>query len=410
MIEVKLHDIVEGLTEGEILHFFVKPGDRVQVDQPVAEVQTDKMVAELPSPASGIVKKIVVEEGETVEVGTVLLYIENEDGHQADKMDKKEMNVKERKEPEKRNTPPSPFGRVLATPYTRKIARDHQINIEEVPPSDPSGRVTEEDVYQYIRQKQQQKSLPKTPEEKCKTKMEGKQLAEHGLVEEVPLTRVRKQISEKMKQSLFTIPHVTSFDEVDMTKLMKVAGELKESGTPITIAAFLIKAVVKALKDFPVFNAELDEKCEKIILKKYYNIGIAVDTPQGLFVPVIQDADKKSVKKIHDEVKRLNEKARNGNLTPGDVKNGTFTVSNVGPLGSTGATPIINAPETELIAFHKTRKMPVSGPNDEIRIARMMNVSFSFDHRVADGLTAVQFINRFKELVEEPHKLFLELI
>lgn len=404
MLEVKLHDIGEGMTEGEILHYLVKPGDRVTADQPLVEVQTDKMVAELPSPGAGTVKEIIIDTGTTVQVGTTLLYIEGE-GSPAAAAEAKPAGKTEgqAEKKEEKKTFISSFNRVLATPYTRKIARDHNINIEDVTPSDPSGRVTEEDVYRFIKGEQQ-------PQQEAAPANEPPVSTQQTTPDEIPFRGMRKQIAKKMTKSLFTIPHVTHFDEVNMTNLLKLREELKAAGVSVSVPAFFVKALVIALKDFPVFNAELDEENEKILLKKDYHIGMAVDTKDGLIVPVVHDADKKSIKAIHDDIKRLNDKARDGKLAPADIQNSTFTVSNVGPLGSIGATPIINYPETALIAFHKTKKVPIVTENDEIVIGHMMTLSMSFDHRVADGATAVAFTNRFASLIEQPNKLMLEMI
>jgi 2-oxoisovalerate dehydrogenase E2 component (dihydrolipoyl transacylase) len=387
--DVKLHDIGEGMTEGEIVQYFVEIGDRVQIDQPLVEIQTDKMTAELPSPCSGIVKKIMIETGETVQVGTSLLYIE-EDGSVAATV------LKPLLQPSRSKTM-----RVLAAPYTRKIARENNIRIEDVPATDPSGRVTEEDVYRFMKEIQKEKEP--VPEVKLVK-------IEVNPPNEIPFKGIRKQIAKKMTKSLFTIPHVTHFDEVNMTNLLKIREEMKSSGELISVPAFFIKALVISLKEFPIFNAELDETNDRILLKKNYHLGIATNTENGLFVPVLHDADKKSIKDIHFEVKTLTEKAITGNLTPFDMQNSTFTMSNVGPLGSTGATPIINYPETALIAFHKTKKQPIVNERDEIVIGYVMNLSMSFDHRVADGATAVAFTNRFASLIEQPHKLLLEMI
>lgn len=408
VLEVKLHDIGEGMTEGEILHYLVKPGDQVIADQPLVEVQTDKMVAELPSPGAGTVKEIVVDTGTTVQVGTTLLYIEGA-GSQAAAAEEKtaaKAETAQLAQPEAKERKQafiSSFNRVLATPYTRKIARDHNINIEDVTPSDPSGRVTEEDVYRFLKGDQQPQKEAASPEATAVS-------AQQTTPDEIPFRGMRKQIAKKMTKSLFTIPHVTHFDEVNMTNLLKLREELKAAGVSVSVPAFFVKALVIALKDFPVFNAELDEENEKILLKKDYHIGMAVDTEDGLIVPVVHDADKKSIQTIHEDIKRLNEKAREGKLKPADIQNSTFTVSNVGPLGSIGATPIINHPETALIAFHKTKKVPLVNENDEIVIGHVMTLSMSFDHRVADGATAVAFTNRFASLIEQPNKLMLEMI
>jgi pyruvate dehydrogenase E2 component (dihydrolipoamide acetyltransferase) len=405
MLEVKLHDIGEGMTEGEVIHYFVKVGDSVSIDQPLVEVQTDKMVAELTSPCSGIVKQIIIEPGETVQVGTSLIYIEA-----AGAVKSQQQSQPESKQTEKKQVPPSgqtekssqpTFSRVLAAPYTRKIARDNNINLEDVRATDPSGRVTEEDVYRFLKgQQTNEESVQVVPQVAINKE----------IPDEIPFKGIRKKIAEKMTKSLFTIPHVTHFDEVDMTNLFKMREQLKASGESVGVSAFLIKALVISLKDFPIFNAELDEENSRILLKKNYHIGLATNTDSGLLVPVLHDADKKSIKDIHKEVKGLTERAIAGKLQPFEMQNSTFTVSNVGPLGSTGATPIINYPETALIAFHKTKKRPIVNDHDEIVIGHIMTLSMAFDHRVADGATAVAFTNRFASLIEQPHKLMMEMI
>lgn len=408
MLEVKLHDIGEGMTEGEIIHYLVKVGDSVKTDQPLVEVQTDKMVAELTSPCSGVVKKIIIDAGETVRVGTSLIYIEADESVKMEQKSSPEMKQDVKKEAFspvmlKQKNMALTFNRVLAAPYTRKIARDNNINIEDVPASDPSGRVTEEDVYRFLKGQQ-----PETQKESVVEVQ--KKVTNQEIPDEIPFKGIRKKIAEKMTKSLFTIPHVTHFDEVNMTNLFKMREELKASGESVSVSAFLIKALVISLKDFPIFNAELDEDNSRILLKKNYHIGIATNTDSGLIVPVLHDADKKSIKNIHAEVKGLTERAIAGKLQPFEMQNSTFTVSNVGPLGSTGATPIINYPETALIAFHKTKKQPIVNERDEIVIGHIMTLSMAFDHRVADGATAVAFTNRFASLIEYPHKLMMEMI
>lgn len=408
MLEVKLHDIGEGMTEGEIVHYLVKVGDSVRTDQPLVEVQTDKMVAELTSPCSGIVKKIIIDAGETVRVGTSLIYIEADESVKTVQKTSPEMKQEVKNEmitPTvfKEKNIQTTFTRVLAAPYTRKIAREHNINIEDVQASDPSGRVTEEDVYRFLKAHQtetHQQSVIAVPQSEVRQETP----------DELPFKGIRKKIAEKMTKSLFTIPHVTHFDEVNMTNLFKMREELKASGESVSVSAFLIKALVISLKDFPIFNAELDEENSRILLKKNYHIGIATNTDSGLIVPVVHDADKKSIKTIHADVKGLTERAVAGKLQPFEMQNSTFTVSNVGPLGSTGATPIINYPETALIAFHKTKKQPIVNELDEIVIGHIMTLSMAFDHRVADGATAVAFTNRFASLIEHPHKLMMEMI
>ncbi|MGC4377833.1 dihydrolipoamide acetyltransferase family protein [Fictibacillus sp. Mic-4] len=414
MVEVKLHDIGEGMHEGEIIQFLVNVGDTVKIDQPLVEVQTDKVSAELPSPVSGKVAEIKVKEGEVVEVGTVLMLLEGNSSGGVDQP--KEINNGNKEA--KTEAQPAPRAsasrssvailskRILAAPYTRKIAREHGIDIEQIKGTGPGGRVTDEDVYRFIHNDVQQKEEPSVIKPKEETVVAR---------ESIPFRGRRKQIAKKMAQSLYTIPHVTHFEEVDVTNVMELKKQLKsldpdnKKGLNVSVAAFFVKALQLALKDFPIFNAKLDEENEMIHLEKEVNIGIATDAEEGLIVPVIKQIEKKNVKEIAREMKEKIKKAQENKLTREELTGGTFTISNVGPLGSMGATPIINHPEVALMAFHKTKKMPVV-IDDEIVIRQMMNVSMSFDHRVADGGAAVQFTNRFKELIENPSVMVLELI
>jgi 2-oxoisovalerate dehydrogenase E2 component (dihydrolipoyl transacylase) len=415
MLDVKLHDIGEGMTEGEIVHYLVKVGDTVKVDQPLVEVQTDKMAAELPSPAAGVVKEILIEEGTTISVGTTVMVIEAAGSESSAAVEKpKKEEPKQAPKNEKVVTTvmakSANFRRVLAAPYTRKIARENGVDIEKITGTGPAGRVTDEDVKSFIANGQLEQKETKHAAPEHTIESTSAQKTKTVTPEVIPFRGRRKQIAKKMTQSLFTIPHVTHFEEIDMTELLAYRKDLKEDGVNISVPAFFLKALYLALKDFPVFNAKLDEENEVIKLEKEYNIGIATDSEDGLIVPVIKNVDHKSLQTIHDEIKQLTKKAQENALTMQDLTGGTFTISNVGPLGSIGATPIINHPETGLIAFHKTKKMPVVNEQDEIVIRSMMNLSMSFDHRVADGATAVAFTNRFKRLIEKPKLLMLELV
>ncbi|EZP59176.1 dihydrolipoamide acetyltransferase family protein [Exiguobacterium sp. RIT341] len=406
MIEVKLHDVGEGMTEGEIAHYLVQVGDHVTTDQPVVEVATDKMVAELPAPVSGIVKEIIIPVGQTVQVGTTLLHIEASNASEVPVAVTPEVSRVSEPAPVAVAAPPaqaSPSKRVLATPYTRKIARDHGIDIEAVTASDPSGRVSEDDVLRFV-------NAAVAPQETVLSVVEEEVTQQQTPPETIPFRGIRKQIAKKMTQSLYTIPHVTHFEEVDMTRLLALRAEWKTAGRNININAFFIKALIVALKDYPVFHAKLDEANECIRLEQDFHFGMATETPDGLMVPVIRHADRLSLTELHDQLISLQQRAQNGALRAADLKPSTFTMSNVGPLGSTGATPIINYPETALIAFHKTKKRACVDEDDQIVVRSMMNLSMSFDHRVADGATAVAFTNRFVSLIEHPTTLLLELI
>jgi len=409
MVEVKLHDIGEGMTEGEIVRLLVKEGDDVTVDQPLLEVQTDKMTAELPSPAQGKVHKVLVDEGDVIEVGTTLLLIA-EPGHKAVEAEKEaaptlEMETVQTLRHEIK--PPQPKGpaRILASPHTRKLARELNVKLEMIKGSGRLGRITDDDVYAHARGMVEDPAPSPT--------VETREQVTNGV--EIPFSGRRKIIADRMVRSLFTIPHVSHFDEIDVTNLLRLKDGLKkqEASTgrmlDVSMAAFFIKAIALALKAFPIFNAKLDEEKGVIRLESAVHIGLATDTEEGLIVPVIKNVQDKSIRMIHLEMKELMRKAKENRLRHHELTGSTFTISNVGPLGSTGATPIINYPEVALMAFHKTKKRPVVDDSDNIVVRSMMNISLSFDHRVADGAKAVAFTNKVAEYLENPEIMLLEL-
>ena len=275
MIEVKLHDVGEGMTEGEIAHYLVQVGDHVTTDQPVVEVATDKMVAELPAPVSGIVKEIIIPVGQTVQVGTTLLHIEASNASDMPVAVTPEASPAPEPASVAVTAPPvqvSPAKRVLATPYTRKIARDHGIDIETVTASDPSGRVSEDDVLRFVQ-------TATAPQETASPIIEEVTYQETS-PETIPFRGIRKQIAKKMTQSLYTIPHVTHFEEVDMTRLLALRAEWKAAGRNINVNAFFIKALIVALKEYPVFHAKLDEANACIRLEQDFHFGMATETPE----------------------------------------------------------------------------------------------------------------------------------
>ncbi len=408
-MEVKFHDIGEGLNEGEIVHYFVQVGEKVTVDQPLVELQTDKMVAEIPSPIAGTVKAIHFETGELISVGEIIMEIDDGREKTVPKEVKSEDKQVILQQTEKKVPPENNYKRILAAPYTRKIARDQGIDIEKIQGTGPGGRITEDDVNRSIGVGR----LPSTTQVVEESVMIDASVAttlKEQAAGTIPFKGIRKQIAKNMSHSLQTIPHVTHFEEVDLTNLSKLRSELKEAGDNISAVAFFLKALAIALKEYPLFNAQLDEENDVIRLVKDYHIGLATDTKNGLMVPVLSNVNKRSLREIHEEMKALTKRAQEGTLSMAEMQNGTFTISNVGPIGGIGATPIINHPQTGIMAFHKMKKVPVVMENDEIAIRSMMNLSFSFDHRVADGATAVAFTNRFVELIEEPKKLLLELV
>ena len=454
MVEVKLHDIGEGMTEADINCYLVKPGDFVKADDPLVEVQTDKMTAEIPAPRSGVIKELLLSPGQTVKVGTTLLIMEDstsagkpvesqkvvDAGKAAAEAAEAAVAVLDRPTASKVPVGVSPrLGQILASPYTRKVARENGVNIMEVKGTGPAGRITEEDILAFVNLREQgvasnseggsEQQVPNVSQlaseqevtngSEASSELQATNLSEASFEEKdsarnedtLPFRGRRKQIAKKMVQSMYTIPHCTHFEEIDVSELIALREEIKASGNSISATAFFIKALSIGLKEFPVFNAKLDEENENIQLLREHHIGIAVDTPEGLIVPVIRNVEQKNLKNIHSEMKRLTKLALDDKLTVKDISGGTFTISNVGPLGgSIGATPIIQHPQTALVSFHKTKKRPVVTDQDEIAIRSIMNLSMAFDHRVADGATAVAFTNRFAQLIENPKMMLLEMM
>ena len=406
--EFRLPDIGEGVAEGEVVKWLVKEGDDIKENDPLVEIMTDKVNVEIPSPKKGTVLKLMAKEGEIVKVGRVLVAI-GEIGEQTTTTTAipsiLEIPTPSKVKPEVVvPTTPAAAGlkkpqEILATPATRKLARDLNVDLSLVQGTGPGGRIIDEDVHRF--KKSGTKALAVTIP-----------TSEKGSNEErVPLRGIRRKIAERMIKSKHTAAHVTHVDEVDVTEIVQMRERTKESaekrGAKLTFLPFIIKALIPALKKYPYLNATLDDEREEIILKRYYNIGIATNTEQGLVVPVLKDADHKSITQLAEEIARLSERARTGQLTLDEIQGSTFTITNVGGIGGVFATPIINYPEVAILGLHKIAKRPVVKDN-QIVIRDMTYLSLSFDHRVLDGVMAAEFVNVIKEYLEDPKLLLLE--
>ncbi|MCK1993024.1 2-oxo acid dehydrogenase subunit E2 [Peribacillus muralis] len=423
MIEFKLPDVGEGMHEGEIIQWLIKEGDAVTQDQPIVEVQTDKVNAELTAPITGVVKKILFSAGDTVEVGTTIFTIQEEnemalpeavsdegdnsleepgDGIGTDRMSKRQFEA----------------GRVLATPFVRQLAREMKVDIQQVSGTGPAGRIIESDLKRFVETNsvlQEHHNHGNDTLLRKRDPIKDANQAKNEVAEpeeRILLKGIRKKIAEHMVKSVSTIPHVTHVDELEMDALKDLKDQLKahseDKEIKLTFLPFFVKAIVIALKEFRTLNASIDEKTKEIILKHYYHIGIATNTNEGLIVPVIKHADQKTIFQLADEIRQLATDAREGKLSLEQITGSTFTISNVGPIGGIHATPIINYPEAAILALHKMEpRMVVRDLEGVIRL--MMNMSLSFDHRLIDGVTAVQFTNRIKELLENPIRLVVEM-
>ena len=414
--EFKFPDIGEGLTEGEIVRWLVKEGDEIKEGQPLVEVETDKALAEIPSPRTGVILKILAKEKEIIKVGQVIVVIgEKGEAVAAPPPKPKSVGVVGELEEAPEEAPAvvaraeavkpafvSPHA--LATPAIRALAKELGTDLDKVKGTGLEGRVLEKDVRLTAEGKEK-------PVEEVKRPTKVKKYDLYGYVDRIPLRGVRRSIAKAMVKSKYTAPHVTTMDEADVTELWKIREKEKKAaekkGIKLTILPFIIKAVIAGLKEHPYLNATLDDENEEIIVKKYFNIGMATDTPEGLMVPVVKNAGDKSILHLAEELTQLAEKARNRSIDLADLKGGTFTITNYGALGGIYGTPIINHPEVAILGVGKIKDMPVVR-DGKIEVRKILHLALSFDHRVVDGGEAARFLNTVIARLEDPDLILLE--
>jgi len=393
--EFKLPDIGEGVAEGEVLKWLVSEGDIVKEDQPLVEVMTDKVNVEIPSPKSGRIAKIVAKVGDVVGVGQNLVVFEVED---AESGTPQQSQSKHEPGQASKVIRQDTQGNVLAAPATRKLASQLGVDIQSLVGTGQEGRVTVEDVQKASENLGRPKS---TITSSVTGDLRDKR------TEIVPLRGMRKTIAERMARSAHNSAHVTHVDEVDVTELVLLRSKLNSKAdnggknVELTFLPFIIRALVPALKECPYVNASIDDQRQEIVLKKYYNIGVATDTDQGLVVPVIRNVDEKSIFNLAIEIEDLVEKARTGNLNLDEVRDSTFTLTNIGSIGGLFSTPLVNYPEVAILGIQRIVKRPVV-KNGSVVVRDMMNLSLSFDHRVIDGAYAARFLNRVIAMIENP--------
>jgi pyruvate/2-oxoglutarate dehydrogenase complex dihydrolipoamide acyltransferase (E2) component len=424
----KFPDVGEGIHEGKVVQWLVAEGDSVETDQPLVKVETDKAVVELPAPEAGAVLKLHVSEGQVVTVGEPLVSLGEAGEKPAQAAATGEAVVPEptkdkRDKPSQEEAPTAPSSaekmrqrlmRPPATPHTRALARELGVDLESVKGTGPGGRIADDDVERAYRgEKAASRAEPAPVSQKPHAAVPSVSPERPEREERVPMTHLRKVISDAMTTSKRTSAHVTHVDEADVTDLVAyyqaLKGEVQEKwGVRLTLLPFFVKSLTAALKDHPLLNASLDEEHGEIVLKHYYNIGIAVDTSEGLIVPVVKDADQKSIVTLAGEISDLAERARNRTLNLDEIKGATCTITNVGPLGGVFATPIIHQPELAILGLHaiKDRTAVVDG---EIAIRKLMYLSISFDHRVIDGAEAARFMTDLVKIVSDPKQLLVRL-
>lgn len=471
--EFKFADLGEGITEGELIHWLVKVGDRVKEDQSVAEVETDKAVVEIPSPYSGVVESLEYEEGDVISVGSVLMKFK--DGGAAEESEKqkpeeeKAKKAAEEKEPEgeakkapkekaeegetkkaaedktdkkqkekaegasrekKARAEESEEGEeeaveekpakassreaqslpALATPHVRRIARELGVDIDKIKGSGPGGRVSERDVRLLAEGREEVSDVSSRLDTALEQGLTVEQFEKWGKIERKKLKRTRRKIAQHMIQAKRLTAPVTHIDEVDVTALVKLRDEQQKTaaqrGAKLTFLPFLIRAVATGLKKYPSLNASI--VADEIIYKHYYNIGFAVDTEDGLLVPVLKNVSDKSILDLAVELQELSEKARDRKVELADLKGSSFTITNIGSIGGRYFTPIINYPDCAILGIGRVYEKPVAR-DGHVVIRHVMSLNLTFDHRVTDGATGARFINHLKERLEDPQHLFLDI-
>ncbi|MHA6794486.1 2-oxo acid dehydrogenase subunit E2 [Pseudonocardia bannensis] len=425
--EVKVPDI-GGFSDVPIIEVHVNPGDQVNAEDPLVTLESDKATMDVPAPAAGSVLDVLVKVGDQVSEGAPILLLAPGDGALVPPPSLVEQQEPAPAAPAPTMTAPTPgpvpapaagvvadaLG-VHAGPSVRRMAREFGIDLAAVTGTGPKGRVTKDDLLSHVRG-------PATPPAPAATTPAGagipeipaQDFAEFGPVTIRPLSRIKKVSGPFLHRSWLNIPHVTHNDEADITELDRYRKELDTAakaatdgaGYRVTLLAFLVKAVVSALKKFPEFNSSLTPEKDALILKDYYNIGIAVDTPDGLVVPVVSDADRKGIIELSREFGVISAKARDGKLSPADMSGGTFTISSLGGIGGTSFTPIVNAPEVAILGVVRSRTAPVWN-GSEFTPRLMLPLSLSYDHRVIDGALAARFTRHLGHLLEDDRRLLL---
>ena len=429
-MQVTLPELGEGIEEAEVVRLLVAVGDTVEADQPLIEIETDKATVEVPSPAAGVVSEIAVASGDVIAVGAVMLSLETtgdapEPREQAAPVSDAAPAPAEQATPEEQAAPaasavrpaapsavaaptPAPHvtarTRALAAPSVRKLAREIGVDIDTVTPTGRGGRATLDDVKAHAKRALTQPeastgvvAAPPLPD-----------FSQWGPVERTPLRGVRRTVARRMSQAWQTVPHVTQHDEADITEFeaARKAAKRTTPDLPLTVTALAVAVAAAALKEFPQFNASLDTARGEIVYKQYVNVGVAVDTERGLMVPVIRNADQKSLGDLSTEIAALASKMREGKATPDDLQGGTFTITNLGGLGGTSFTPIVNYPEVAILGLSRSKMAPVY-QGDRFEPRPMLPLSLSYDHRLVDGADGVRFLRWIAVRLEHP--LLLEL-
>jgi 2-oxoglutarate dehydrogenase E2 component (dihydrolipoamide succinyltransferase) len=414
MTEIRVPTLGESVTEATIGRWFKRAGDPVAVDEPLVELETDKVTIEVPAPSAGVLSEIVAKDGDTVAVGALLGQIKDGAGASAAKAAPAAAPAAKPAAPQPASAPPAPT-RTLPpetpfAPSVRKLATESGIDVSAVPGSGKDGRVTKNDMLVAI----ERAAAAPTPiaNVAAAVQVRAPSLPDDAAREErVHMTKLRQTIARRLKEAQNTAAMLTTFNEVDMTHVMVLRNQYKElfekkHGVKLGFMGFFVRACVQALKEIPAVNAEIDGT--DLIYKNYYHIGVAVGTEKGLIVPVVRNCDLKSLAEIEKEIGEVGRRARDGQLKIDELQGGTFTISNGGVYGSLMSTPILNAPQSGILGMHKIQERPIV-TSGKIEARPMMYLALSYDHRIVDGREAVSFLVRVKESLEDPARLVLDL-
>ena len=422
MIEFRLPELGEGIESGQVIEVFVSPGDRVSLEQPLLEVETDKAAVEIPSPADGTITDVLVSAGDTIEISQLLVKIDGEaEGEETPEEaapvteEKTEKPAIEKKLPEEKKqapqpktvpsediAPAGPLG-VAAAPSVRRLARELGVEISSVLGTGPRGRILEKDIKAHA------KAIIKSAASASAEEPELPDFTRWGETVTENFSTVRKLTAERLTQA-WAAPHVTQFDKADVTRLEELRGlnkdKVAEAGGALTVTAILVKALSRALLEFPKFNSSIHMGSRTIVYKKYVNIGVAVDTERGLLVPVIRDVDKKDITEISVELTDISSRAREKRLSADRLQGGSFTITNLGGIGGTFFTPVLNPPEVAILGVSRSSVEPVYADGEFVG-KLMLPLSLSYDHRIIDGAEAARFLRWLCEMLEgSPESIF----
>ncbi|RUO99818.1 2-oxo acid dehydrogenase subunit E2 [Hyphomicrobium sp.] len=419
LVDVKVPNIGD-FENVPIIEIQVKTGDEVNADDTLITLESDKASMDVPSPAKGRVAEVLVGIGDKVSEGTAILRLDTGGetpnsnsntksksfGVEATATTPKSMPTSRTEEQTAEALPPADFGSVFATPSVRRIARELDVDLAKVKGTGDKGRITKEDVKAFIARSGAPSSgvtsgIPEIP---------AQDFAKYGPIETKPMSRLKRLTGPNLHRAWLNVPHVTNSDDADITELDEYRKELdgtaKSKGYRVTLVAFLLKASVSALKEYPEVNASLAPSKDALILKRYYNIGVAVDTPDGLVVPVIKDVDRKGILELSQELTAVSARMRDGKITPADIQGATFSISSLGGIGGTNFTPIVNAPEVAILGAVRAQMRPVwDGSVFQPRL--MLPLCLSYDHRVVDGALAARFLRKICDALADVRQLVL---